>query len=133
MHHITPAHVQEFLGDDTKEYREFKTALTILGDKWSALIILCAFEHPARFVDIQKYAKGISPRTLTQRLHMLESAGMITRHEYKEFPPRTEYSITQKTHDLKNAMLEMKKWAQKYCSYSSAEQKPKTTPTKAKP
>jgi DNA-binding HxlR family transcriptional regulator len=113
--HITPKHVRKFLENDNEEYLEFKTALDIFGDKWSALIILCVFEQPQRFLDIQKFASGISPRTLTQRLQMLEKAGLITRQEFKEFPPRTEYTVTQKARDLKAAMFELKKWAKKYC------------------
>lgn len=115
MGHMTPSHVRQILNDESEEYRQFRTALSLLGDKWSALIIICALERPVRFIDIQKFAQGISPRTLTQRLHMLEEAGMITKQEFKEFPPRTEYTVTQKAHDLKAAMLELKKWAKLYC------------------
>ncbi|HTE22187.1 MAG TPA: helix-turn-helix domain-containing protein [Candidatus Limnocylindria bacterium] len=99
-----------------QEYAEFKTALGILGDKWSGLVLLCLFDHPRRFVDIQNKTQGINPRTLTQRLHMLEAAGLIEKREYKEFPPRTEYRLTEKAHELKAALHELKKWAKKYCS-----------------
>lgn len=118
--HMNPKHVKHLLEKNYEEYQEFKTALEILGDKWSALIIMCIFEQPQRFVDIQKFASGISPRTLTQRLHTLEQAGLITRQEYKEFPPRTEYSVTDKARELKAAMVELKKWAKKYCKVSQA-------------
>jgi len=46
---------------------------------------------------------------------MLEKAGLIIRKKYKEFPPRTEYELTKKAHELKVAILELKKWARKYC------------------
>jgi DNA-binding HxlR family transcriptional regulator len=108
-------HKQHMLKKDNPEYLQFKQVLDILGDRWSALIILCIFENPKRFVDIQQYVEGISPRTLSQRLHMLEDFGLITRTEYKEFPPRSEYSVTGKARELKAAMTELKKWAHKYC------------------
>jgi DNA-binding HxlR family transcriptional regulator len=116
---LTEKDVKHFLKNDSKEYLEFKTALNILGDKWSALIIMCIFDHPKRFVDIQNYTSGISPRTLAQRLHVLEDAGLITRQEFKEFPPRTEYTVTKKAQELKTAMAELKKWAKKYCTATS--------------
>lgn len=111
----TPDHIKRFLQSDNKEYAEFKRALEIFGDKWSAVILLCLFQKSQRFVDIQRFAEGISPRTLTQRLHSLEEFGLITRQEFKEFPPRTEYTLTQKAHDLRAALVELKKWAKKYC------------------
>ncbi len=113
--HMSPDKVQKFLSNDNQEYLQFKRALDIFGDKWSALIILCIFDEPKRFGDIEEFATGISPRTLSQRLHMLEDFGLITRKEYKEFPPRTEYSATNKAHELKAALIELKKWARKYC------------------
>lgn len=108
-------HINDFF-DKSKEYQEFKAALKILGDRWSALIIISILEQPQRFGDIEKFAVGISPRTLTQRLKMLEQLGLITRREYKEFPPRTEYAITQKARDLKPVMMELKKWSKHYCN-----------------
>ncbi len=106
-------HVRKFL-EESQEYQEFRKALAILGDKWSALIIISVFDGPKRFSEIQKLTEGISPRTLTQRLSMLETEGMISRQVYKEFPPRIEYSVTEKAIELKTSMMEIKKWAHKY-------------------
>lgn len=111
-------HVRKFL-EESQEYQEFRKALAILGDKWSALIIISVFDGPKRFSEIQKLTEGISPRTLTQRLNMLESEGMISRQVYKEFPPRTEYSVTSKAIELKSSMMELKKWAHKHCPAKS--------------
>lgn len=113
---MDPQVAKDALHKETQEYLEFKQALAILGDRWSALILLCLFDKPHRFVDIQKFAEGINSRTLTQRLHMLEDAGLVTRKVYKEFPPRAEYALTQKAWELKASIMELKKWARKYCS-----------------
>lgn len=109
--HEKAAHLKK----NPEEYAQFKTALQILGDRWSALVLLCLFEKPQRFIDIQQKTGGINPRTLSQRLHMMEAEGLIEKHEFKEFPPRTEYQLTQKAHELKAAISELKKWAHKYC------------------
>jgi DNA-binding HxlR family transcriptional regulator len=103
---------------DGASYEEFRTALKIVGDKWSALILLGLLQNPQRFTEIELNCPGLSPRTLTQRLRMLEKAGLITRKTYKEFPPRTEYAATKKAHELKAALMELKKWAKKYCKSS---------------
>jgi len=66
-------------------------------------------------VDIQKVVRGINSRTLSKKLHDLEAEGLIEKQNYKEFPPRTEYSVTKKAKDLKAAIAGLKQWAGKYC------------------
>lgn len=111
----TPTYQPHKLHANSATYEEFRTALKIIGDKWSVLILLGLFQTPQRFTEIAANCPGLSPRTLTQRLKMLQTAGLITKKTYKEFPPRTEYFITDKARELKAAILELKKWAKKYC------------------
>src|SRR5690348_6597952 len=67
----------------------------IVGDKWTLLIIRDLAGGCKRFSVLQKTVSGISPRTLSDRLSALESAGMITRVAFPEVPPRVEYSLTE--------------------------------------
>ncbi|MDB5179222.1 MAG: Transcriptional regulator, HxlR family [Patescibacteria group bacterium] len=97
-----------------KECTELKGALDILGDRWSAVILWSINERPRRFGEIQKSVQGINSRTLTQRLQALEDEGLITRHEFKEYPPRTEYRITPKGVELEPVFTAMMAWAQKH-------------------
>ena len=99
---------------DSAECSELKNTLGILGDKWSAIILWTLNEGPKRFSEIQVSTEGINPRTLSQRLDMLEAEALITRKEYKEYPPRTEYSITKKGADLSPIFQEMMRWAKKH-------------------
>lgn len=96
-------------------FREVKQALEILGDRWSVLILITLLEKPLRFGDIQSGVGGINPRTLTKRLRMLEDFGLVSKQEYSEFPPRTEYEVTEKAIALKKVIGELKKWAKKNC------------------
>jgi DNA-binding HxlR family transcriptional regulator len=91
-----------------------KSALDVLGDRWSAIILWGLKDGPMRFVDIQKSTEGINSRTLTQRLLMLEESELVTKHEYKEYPPRTEYKITDKGTELQPIFESMMKWAEKH-------------------
>ena len=96
-----------------------KQALEILGDRWSVLILMSIINKPLRFSEIQANVGGINPRTLTKRLRMLEQSGLMCKKEYNEFPPRTEYEVTQKAIALKKAIEELKKWAKEHCDNSS--------------
>jgi DNA-binding HxlR family transcriptional regulator len=103
-----------------KECQELKNALDILGDRWSAVILWSIQDGPKRFIDIQRDTQGINSRTLTQRLQALELSGLLTRHEYKEYPPRTEYSITKKGTELQPIFTAMMQWAEKYAHKPAA-------------
>ncbi len=89
-------------------------ALGILGNKWSALILRDLLDGPRRFGELEKSLKGISPRTLSQRLDSLEECGIVTKMTYAEAPPRVEYTITQKGRDFVPALQQLASWGAKY-------------------
>lgn len=111
----TSAELVKKLRADPAPFQAVRTALHIIGDKWSALILLQLFDGPCRFTNVEASLPGLSPRTLSQRLRDLEEFGLITRQEYKEFPPRIEYSLTSKARDLQPVLHELKLWARKHC------------------
>ncbi len=89
-------------------------ALSILGNKWTALIVRDLHAGPQRFSQLERSLEGISPRTLSQRLDDLEAVGVITKKSFAESPPRVEYSITQKGTDLVPALQQLATWGAKY-------------------
>jgi DNA-binding HxlR family transcriptional regulator len=89
-------------------------ALQILGNKWTALIIRDLSTGCQRFCTLERSLGGISPRTLSQRLDDLEQFGIVTRKTFAEVPPRTEYTLTQKGHDLIPILRQMAEWGEKY-------------------
>lgn len=68
----------------------------IIGTKWTALIVHDLSEGPRRFTELERACTGISPRTLSERLAMLERQDLVGRHSYAECPPRVEYTLTEK-------------------------------------
>ena len=89
-------------------------ALSVLGNKWSALILRDMSEGPKRFSELEKSLVGISPRTLSQRLDDLEEYGIITKKSFAEVPPRVEYYLTSKGRDLVPSLQALANWGQKY-------------------
>jgi len=67
----------------------------ILGDGWSLLILREVACGPQRFKALKNQVSGISMDQLTRKLEALTSNGIISRNEYKESPPRVEYSLTE--------------------------------------
>lgn len=89
-------------------------ALAILGNKWTALIVMELSMGPNRFSRMEYCLKGISPRTLSQRLDGLEKKKLITKKAFAEVPPRVEYTLTQKGKDLLPILRSMADWGNKY-------------------
>jgi len=72
----------------------------IIGAKWTALLVHDLSEGPRRFSELEHSCPGISPRTLSERLRVLEQLDLVERHSYPESPPRVEYSLTDKGRGL---------------------------------
>jgi DNA-binding HxlR family transcriptional regulator len=68
----------------------------IIGAKWTALLVHDMSEGPRRFSQLEQSCAGISPRTLSERLRVLEDEGIVERRSYAESPPRVEYELTDK-------------------------------------
>src|SRR5712672_1019970 len=72
----------------------------IISGKWTLLIIRDLASGVKRFNQLERSLHGISPKTLSERLRSLEEEGIIIRQTFAEVPPRVEYSLTTKGHDL---------------------------------
>ncbi len=82
----------------------------LIAAKWTPLIVHDLSEGPRRFKDLEHACPGISPRTLSERLDMLEQHGTIVRRSYPESPPRVEYELTDKGRALLPIIREMRKF-----------------------
>jgi DNA-binding HxlR family transcriptional regulator len=60
--------------------------------------------------------ENVSPKTLSQRLKMLEEMGFVQRQAFAEIPPRVEYSLTEKGTALVDIMEAIKQFGQRYLS-----------------
>src|SRR5439155_26088591 len=72
----------------------------IIGSKWTAVIVHDLSEGPRRFSELERSCPGISPRTLSERLRVLEQDRILERRSYSESPPRVEYELTPKGEGL---------------------------------
>jgi DNA-binding HxlR family transcriptional regulator len=82
----------------------------ILGAKWTALLVHDLSEGPRRFSQLENACPGISPRTLSERLRVLESEEIVERRSYAESPPRVEYELTKKGRGLLPVIDEMRRF-----------------------
>lgn len=89
----------------------FEKAVSILSQRWTALILYQLMAGPQRFCTMTDKL-GVSGKTLTERLKDLEKQGFVIRNVYPETPVRIEYSLTEKGMSLTPIMKEIENWSE---------------------
>ena len=86
---------------------------SILGGKWKARVIWALVRHePLRFSEIRRACPPVSDRILTKELRELQKCGLISRRDFGEVPPKTEYRLTALGNTLRPVMDAMAGWGQ---------------------
>ncbi|WP_353142453.1 winged helix-turn-helix transcriptional regulator [Acinetobacter pragensis] len=87
--------------------------LSILGDRWTMLILRNAFMGMRRFDDFQQNL-GVTRHVLSERLKRLVEHGILVKAPYFDRQERFEYRLTDKGLELYPILLSMSKWADKW-------------------
>ncbi len=88
------------------------SAVVILGDKWTPLLIHALAGGPLRFCQLQHAVGGVNPRTLSSRLAFLEGVGILAKATLSTIPPHTQYALTPKGSALLPIIRAMAQWAE---------------------
>lgn len=86
----------------------------IISGKWTLLIIRDLTTGTKRFSELERSLAGISPKTLSERLSALEREHIVSRRTYAEVPPKVEYSLTEKGHDLVEVIDAMRAYGNRW-------------------
>ena len=70
------------------------------------------FNGIKRFGELRRSLHPISPKTLTDRLRLLEERGIVTRTIYSEIPLHVEYQLTERGQRLQPIFAAMRVWIQ---------------------
>ena len=94
-------------------------SLSILGDRWTLLIIRNAFLRTRRFDDFQKQL-GITRHLLTDRLNRLVEKDIMKKVLYQEAPKRYEYRLTESGIALYPVLLVLSNWGNNWLNDNSS-------------
>jgi DNA-binding HxlR family transcriptional regulator len=89
-------------------------AINLLQEKWALHIIRILLDGPRGFNELSRAVGGCNTATLAQRLERLEAFGIIRKTVHSAMPPRTSYALTPRGLELKEVVLAIDRWAQKY-------------------
>ncbi len=88
-------------------------ALRVVGGKWKPLILYFLNPDPKRYGELKRAVRGVSDKVLIQQLKELEAHGIVQRTDYKEIPPRVDYSLTPRGKSLILTMAPLCEWGEK--------------------
>jgi len=87
--------------------------LSVVGDRWTLLILRNAFLRLRRFEEFQQQL-GITRHLLADRLLKLVEHGVLEKVAYQQNPPRHEYRLTAKGRDLYPVLMALVAWGDRW-------------------
>jgi DNA-binding HxlR family transcriptional regulator len=81
-------------------YNPVQLVMEQIGGTWKAPILWRLKDNVMRYGEMRKDIPHISDKMLTTQLRQLEEDGYISRKVYAVVPPKTEYTLTSKGHDI---------------------------------
>lgn len=90
-----------------------ESAIQLLGSRWTASILIEIANGTRRMTRIRSKVHGLSAKMASLRLAQLQRSGLIERKQFREVPPRVEYSLTPDGHRVISLMETTKKLVQK--------------------
>ena len=87
--------------------------LSVVGDRWTLLILRDAFLRTRRFEEFQAHL-GMTRHRLADRLGKLVEHGIFERVRYQERPERYEYRLTEKGRDLYPVIVSLVGWGDRW-------------------
>jgi DNA-binding HxlR family transcriptional regulator len=102
---------------NNRSYRQFcalASALDLIGERWTLLIIRELLAGPRRFKDLMDGLPGISTNLLSERLKNLEKQGLVCRRILPPPAGSSVYELTALGQALETAVLELGKWGSRF-------------------
>ena len=95
--------------------------LSVVGDRWTLLIVRDAFLGTRRFEDFQARL-GSTRHRLADRLAKLVEHGVFSRVLYQQRPTRFEYRLTEKGRDLYPVIVSLVGWGDRWMAGTAGPQ-----------
>lgn len=103
-------HVQENACGHEHDHLGLAKTLDVIGDKWTITLIHHLIQGTNRFGQLLRSMEGISPKTLSLRLRILEQEGLIRREVFPGAPLHIEYYLTERGRSLHKVFQVMDEW-----------------------
>nr|WP_199708860.1 helix-turn-helix domain-containing protein [Halobellus captivus] len=75
------------------------------------LVSIIGAHDALRFAEIEEHLPTASTSTISKRLDEFEEAGLVSRTQYNEIPPRVEYALTDEGDEIRSRLEPLLEWA----------------------
>lgn len=104
-------------GEDVRDVGDpdcaISQALGVVGQGWTLLIVRDLAGGLSRFDELQS-SLGVPRKTLTDRLTLLVSSGVVERRAYRDRPPRFAYHLTERGLGLLPVLISLQDWGTRH-------------------
>jgi DNA-binding HxlR family transcriptional regulator len=98
------------------------SALDVLGDKWTLLIIRDLARNKCTYGELEKLEENITTNILADRLKKLTAFELVEKSLYQEKPKRYHYLLTQKGKALLPILRDLADWGREHiCDHEDCE------------
>jgi DNA-binding HxlR family transcriptional regulator len=88
-----------------------REVLAHAGNRWSlGIIYALGATGTLRHAELARELGGVTQRMLTRSLRQLERDGLVARRDYREVPPRVDYTLTDLGRGLLVGMIPLWTW-----------------------
>jgi DNA-binding HxlR family transcriptional regulator len=98
------------MGKAFDQYCPMAHALSLVGDRWSLLIVRELLKGPKRYTDLAAGLPGIGTNILATRLRQLEEADVLTRRKLPPPAASSVYELTEYGAGLDEVMYALARW-----------------------
>jgi DNA-binding HxlR family transcriptional regulator len=88
-----------------------RRAADLLERRWTVSILWASYDGAVRFNEFRQALGTVPPATLTVRLSELEASGILERVVVDGRPPRAEYRLTPRGHELQALVAALAQFA----------------------
>src|SRR5919108_155572 len=92
------------------QYCPVAHALSLVGERWSLLIVRELLHGPERYTDLTHGLPGIGTNILAARLRELEACGIVQKRTLPPPAASSVYELTAYGADLKEALYALARW-----------------------
>lgn len=107
---------EDYAGEDCAGFLQ---GALLLQEKWVMMIVFSLLSGPIGFSELVRRG-NINTTTMTQRLNLLEEAGVVTKTIHSTMPPRTSYELTEAGLALGPVLEAIAEWSAKHLSKNSS-------------
>jgi DNA-binding HxlR family transcriptional regulator len=87
-----------------------RIVLNHVTSRWGVLVLMALERGTLRWGELRREVEGISEKMLASTLRTFEADGIVRRDAQPTVPPRVDYTLTARGHEIADRLLPLMDW-----------------------